>query len=341
MGSLDATASQIQLLRQALLVNFAIGLQLDAVGNNHGVPRPPLTTDDTLYRNVIKALAWLPKQGLLSFYSLLTAVFGTQEEVTNLLGRPWKVFEVNANEVIIEIPEALISGGLATNAYLHGANGFAHVTSGPTNTFTTDFDLQLSSAVSVIGLAIHIETSSGTWTDYTITGYSFSAGTATVQVSASTVPTGGGRFYLEVPGDNVDSYRGKYITTGGVISTYSTAAGPATNTLSVVGDVTRDVEQNMTISITINSAFTTRVVASAPSYSTPTNVTTVVITTTDVPGGQVGQQFVLAEEVADTATTPPHNDRIYLTGTGLYQVVQFYLDLLVRAAGIVVRLEVI
>ncbi len=342
MGSTDATSSVIRQVRQALLVSGAGGAYLDAVGNNRNVPRPPGTTDDELYRRVAKALMWLPKGLLLSWYSLLSAVFGTQEQVRAQLGRPWRVYEVNPNEVIIELPAALISGGLESSTYLHGASGFARVPSGPSNTFTTDFDLQLSSAVTVVGLAIHVETAPGTWTDYTVTSYSFNAGTstATVQVSASTLPTGGGRFYLEVPGDGVDSYRGDYVATGGVQTTYSTAAGPATNTLLVVGDVTRDVLHGMTATISISGVFSTRVI-NTTSYSSTTNVTTVVITTTDVPGGQVSQPFVLSQEVADTVITPPHNDRIYLTGTGLYQVVQFYLDLLVRTAGISARLAVI
>jgi len=584
MGSADATASVIRQVRQALLVTGAAGAYLDGVGNNRGVPRPENTSDDELYRRVIKALAWLPKSLLLSYYALLTAVFGSQEQVRARLGRSWKVYEVNANELIIELPAALLSGTLESSTYLHGATGFARVAAGPTNTFTTDFDLRLSSAVSVVGLAVHVETAPGTWADYTVTGYSFSAGTATVQVSASTLPTGGGRFYLEVPGDGAASYRGDYMAAGLVTSLYSTAAAVTlTNTLSVVGDVTGTVLPGMTVQVGIGGALQNRVVSSlsyspvasfpataaataaaagggtwsagwlgedpsaqlgaafggtnlpevsgggSPVYrvpgplgdfavrvtvpntgwtaastafldigtgdlcgiavvrvtsapatadyvcsktdfagghgftvqvgadghvafemigtlhlfaSTPVgavvpgdwtvvmwaldrgtnrgrvatqslgsgvqkvspesdttgmgsmaiaspfrvagagaldspleiaavymgvgagaaaglsanlaarlasfcaslgapNVTRVVLTTTDVPGGQAKQPFILPEEVADTATTPPHNDRIYLTGTGLYQVVQFYLDLLVRTAGIAVRLVIL
>ena len=340
MGSSDATASQIQLLRQALLVNYAVGQQLDAVGNNHGVPRPEDTEDDDLYRGVIKALAWLPKQILLSYYSLLTAVFGTQEAVKSTVGRPWRVFEVNANEVIIELPAEIIAGNTEVSTYLHGASGYARVASGPSNTFSADFDLSLSSAVSIVGLNVYVETAPHTWTAYTVSSYGFSAGVATVVVSASTLPTGGGRFYLEVPGDLVDSYRGKYIASGGFESTFSTTPGPDTNTLLVVGDATRDVPTGVTILVSVNNIFQTRV-TSTLSYSTATNVTTVVLTTTDVPGGQVDQVVLLAQEVTDTPTTPPHSDRIYFAGTGLYQVVQFYLDLLVRTAGVSVRLEVV
>lgn len=340
MGSTDATASQIQLLRQALLVNYAVDAQLDAVGNNHNVPRPEDSDDDELYRRIIKALAWLPKQVLLSYYSLLTAVFGTQEAVKAAVGRSWMVYEVNPNEVIIELPAALVAGNIEASAYLHGASGFARVASGPSNQFTTDFDLQLSAATSVVGLTIVVETSPSTWTSYTIASYAFAAGVATVTVSASTLPTGGGRFYMAVPGDGTASYRGKYIAPGGFTSAYSTGAGPDTNTLSVIGDATEGVPVGSTVTIAVDGAFTTRV-TSTLTFDPTTNVTMVVLTTTDVPGGQAAQAFSLPQEVADTATTPSHSDRVYITGQGLYQVVQFYLDLLVRAAGIVVRLEII
>lgn len=585
MGSTDAASSMIRQVRQALLVTGAAGTYLDAVGNNRGVPRPDNTSDDELYRRVIKALAGLPKGLSLSYYALLSSVLGSQEQVRLRLGRPWRVYEVNANEVVVELPVGLTSGTLETSTYLHGASGFARVPSGPSNTFTTDFDLSLSSAVSVVGLAIHVETTPGTWTSYTVSSYSFNAGTstATVQVSASTLPTGGGSFFLEVPGDGAASYRGDYLAAGATQSLYSTAAGPpVTNALLVVGDVTGDVLPGSLVQVSIGGAFQPRVVSSlsysaaanyppsaaalaaaagggtwsagwlcedpaasllaafggvdlpevsgggSPAYRVPgpfgdfavrvsvpntgflaassafldadatkdvcgvvvmraaafagvtfvlskatfsgpptysiqltstniqfvlqgtvtasatvpdtilannewfavmfalergtntarigiqslasgttsvgssvstttvgtlsnaagfrlcgagsldttvevaaaymgvavaaasglpanlgtrlssfcaslgaPNVTRVTLTTTDVPGGQTNQPFLVAQELADTATTPPHSDRVYLTGTGLYQIVQFYLDLLVRAAGVVVRLVIV
>jgi len=340
MGSTDATSSLIRQVRQALLVSGAAGQYLDAVGNNRRVPRPDNTSDDELYRRVIKALAWLPKGKLLSYYSLLSAVFGSQEQVRSQIGRPWRLYEVNANEVVIELPAALISGTLESSTYLHGAHGFARVPSGPSNTFTTDFDLALSSATTIVGRGVHVETAPGTWTSYTVASYSFAAGVATVQVSAATLPAGGGRFYLEVPGDGAASYRGDYVAAGGLQTTYATAAGPATNTLLVVGDVSRDAVAGTTVQLSVGGALQTRVVSTA-AFSGAANTTTVVVTTTDVPGGQADQVFVVGQEVADTATAPPHSDRVYLTGTGLYQVVEFYLDLLVRTAGVKVRLEVI
>ncbi len=341
MGSTDAIASMIQQVRRSLLVSGAFGASLDVVGNNRGVPRPSNTNDDELYRRVIKVLAWMPKGLLLSYYSLIAAVFGSQEQVKAQLGRSWKVYEVNPNEVVIELPVGLIAGALEFATYLHGASGYGRVPlPGPSNAFTTNFDLSLSRATTIVGSNLYFETALGTWTSYTISSYAFSAGVATVIVNTATLPAGGGRFYLEVPGDGSASYRGDYLATSGVRSLYSTAAGPLTNTLSVVGDVTQAVRPAMTASIGINGATQIRVISTL-SYSSATNVTTVTITTTDVPGSQVNQAFVVAQEMSDTVTTPPHADRIYLTGTGLYQVVQFYLDLLVRTSGVVVRLEII
>lgn len=343
MGSTDADFSMIQQVRRAMLVRTSMGAQLDAVGNNHGVPRPDGTTDDDLYRRVIQALAWLPKGLLLSYYALLSAVLGSQEQVRAQFGRPWRVYEVNANEVVIEVPSLLVNPGPEVSSYLHGASGVAHVASGPTDTFTTDFDLQRAAAISVVGLAIHVETSPDTWTDYVVVGYAFdpSISTATVQVSASTLPTGGGRFYLEVPGDGVASFRGDYVATGGVTSTYSTSIlFGLTNTLMVVGDVTAAVMPGVTVTISVSGVFQTRVV-STTSYDVTTNITTVVVTTMDVPPGQLHLPFIVAQEMADTATTPSHEDRVYLTGAGSYQIVQFYLDLLVRSSGIVVRIQII
>lgn len=341
MGSTDADLSQIQLLRRALLVNYAVDSQLDAVGGNRGIPRPPLTTDAEIYRRVIKSLAFIPKQVLLAYYSLLTAVLGSQESVAQTAGRPWRVFEVNPNEVIIELPASIIAGNIETSAYRHGANGYARIASGPTDTFTTDFDLQPSSATTLVGKAIYVETSAGTWTAYTILAYSYNATThvATVQVSASTLPAGGGNFYLGIPGDGTASYRGKYVATDGFASTYSTGGGP-TDTILVSGDVTEATRPGMILSLFITSAFSPRVVLTT-SYSVTTNITTIVLTTSTVPGGVISQPVLLAQEVADTVTTPPHDDRVYLTGNGLYEVVEYYLDLLVRTAGIVVRLEIV
>lgn len=341
MGSTDATESLIRQVRRALLVSGSFGVYLDAVGNNRSVPRPDNTSDDELYRRVIKALAWLPKGLLLSYYALISAVLGSQEQTRLQVGRSWKVYEVNANEIILELPSELISGSPEVSSYLHGVSGYAGVSAGPSNTFTTSGDVRVGSAATLVGASIQVFFG-GVWNDYTISSVSYNAGTnlSTVVVSAATIPAGGGQFSIVVPGDGVASYRGDYLAAGGGQSLYSTSAGPATNTLLVVGDVTEGVTSGMTVQVSIGGAFHGRVVSSS-SYSSATNVTTVVITTSDVPGGQVSQPFLIPQETADTTTTPPHDDRVYLSGQGLLDVVLFYANLLVRTSGIVLRVEIV
>ena len=44
---------------------------------------------------------------------------------------------------------------------------------------------------------------------------------STITVSASTLPDGGGYFYVEVPGDNTSSYRGDYLASSGFTTSHS------------------------------------------------------------------------------------------------------------------------
>lgn len=335
------TESNISLGRKMCLLRFAQGIYLDVIGNNYGVARPWQDAgDDEIYRRIIMVMAWQPKTILFTIYGLMSAVFGTQAQLVNDSKRPWRIYEVNPNEFIVELPSALISTSNVNASYLHGHADYAYVTSGPTDTFTTPGDVTKASATTLVGKNIYVYYS-GAWHSFTILAASYNSGTgkSTVQVSAATIPTGGGRFYIEVPGDGTASYRGDYIAAGFFLSSYSTPGGPNTNTLLVIGDATQDVAAGATVIIGVNGALSPRVTSSL-SYSNATNVTTVVLTTTDVPGGQVGQVFQQSQEVADTATTPPHDDRIYLSGLGLFDVAKPYLDL-IRAAGVIMRVEVI
>jgi hypothetical protein len=142
-----------------------------------------------------------------------------------------------------------------------------------------------------------------------------------------------------VPGDDVSSYRGDFLASGGQIAPFSTAAGPPTTTLLVIGDITT----NITIGDPVEgSTMTTPIFTTVVSlsYSPTTNLTTLVVLA-PFPGGLNGQTLIRQQLLADTSTTPPHDDLVYLTGLGLYEVVQYYLDFLVRASGIVVRTALI
>lgn len=337
------TDSMIRTAKQMMLLRTSVAPWLDVIGNNYGIPRPDQTNDDEIYRRCIMVLAWQPKTILFTTYGLMSAVFGTQDSFVAQNIRPWRIYEVNPNEFIIEIPSELLATSNENATYLHGWSGYAFVASGPTDTFTTPGDVSQASATTLVGKNLYVYIS-GTWTAYTVSTFSYSSSTntSTIKLSAATLPAGGGPFYLDVPGDGTASYPGDFLATSGFVGSYSTTAGPATNTLHVVGDCSQDVDTNggQTIHISISGTVTTRVVSSV-SYSSTTNISTVVITTTDVPGGLAGETFLLPEEAADTPTTAPHGLRVYITGTGLFEIVKFYMDLLVRAAGIVMRLEII
>ena len=324
-----------------MLVESAEGDFLSIIGNNFGVPRPPQVITDDMYRELVQLLAWLPKTVLSTTYWLMDRVLGTQAALVTAGQRPWKIYEVNANEIIIELPLDIITATNENASYLHGPSGYAYVPAGPSNTFTTPGDLSVASATTLVGKTIMVNTAVGTWTEYTVNVFSYSSGTglSTVQVSAATLPTGGGLFYFLIPGDNVSSYRGDYLASGGIQAPFSTAAGPPTTTLLVVGDVTQHIAVGDTITgSTTTTPITTTV--SSLTYVPTTNVTTMVVGAA-FPAALVGQTLTRVLEQADTSTTTTHDDRVYLTGFGLYEVVQFYLDFLVRASGIVVRLVLI
>jgi hypothetical protein len=330
-------ASAVRRTRLSLLVDSADGNFLSIIGNSFGVPRPPQVVGDDMYRQLVQLLSWLPKTILSTTYKLIEIILGTQAEILLTGNRPWKLYEVNANEFIIELPLTIISTTNQNASYLHGPSGYGFVPTGPVNTFTTPGDLQPASATTFVGMTLMFNTAPGVWTEYTVVSFSYNPGTdiSTVVVSAATLPAGGGSFYILVPGDEVSSYRGDFLASGGQIAPFSTAAGPPTTTLLVIGDLTTNVAVGDPVrGSTTTTPITTSVVSR--SFNPATNITTVVVAA-PFPGGLIGQTFQRDQLAADTSTTPQHDDLVYLTGLGLYEVVQYYLDFLVRASGIVVR----
>jgi hypothetical protein len=330
-------ASAVRRARLSMLVDSADGNYLSIVGNSFGVPRPPQVVGDEMYRQLVQLLSWLPKTILFTTYKLVEIILGTQASILLAGGRPWKLYEVNPNEFIIELPLSLIAATNANASYLHGPSGYGFVPTGPVDTFTTPGNLQPASATTFVGMTLMFNTALGVWTEYTVVAFSYNPGTntSTVQVSAATLPGGGGMFYILVPGDGVSSYSGDFLASGGQIAPFSTAAGPPTTTLLVTGDLTTNVTMGDPVQgSTTTTPINTTVVSL--SYSPLTNITTVIVVAM-FPGGLSNQTFIRAQLVADTSTTPPHDDLVYLTGLGLYEVVLYYLDFLVRASGIVVR----
>jgi len=334
------TMSAVQRAKASMFTNTAEGSFLSAVGQNYGVPRPQLTINDDLYRQLIQLLAWQPKTILFTLYKLMGIVFGSQASIIVAGDRPWRIYEVNPNEIIIELPTSLIAGSNETGTYLHGWYGVAAVPAGPSDTFTTTGDVTTSSATTLVGKTLYTITPTGTVTTYTIVTatYDEPTDTSTIEVSAATLPTGGVRFWIDIPGDGTASYRGDFLAPSGFTGTFATAAGPDTDTIEVTGDASLDLSVDHTVVLVYEGALHEHVIDTI-SYDSATGITTIVMTAATIPGGLTAETLYHLVEAADTSTTADHDDRVYLSALGAYEIVAYYLDLLVRAAGIVVRLE--
>jgi hypothetical protein len=324
--------SAMQNVKRALFVDTAQGADLTTIGDNYGVPRPAQVVSDALYARLLQVLAFLPKTTLATLYRLLTAVFGSQDAFTAVNTRPWRIYEVNPNEYIIELPLALLAATNETASYLHGWSGYASVTVAG-DTFTTPGDLGIE-----VGSLLHVL--NGTWVSHSVATRTYNAGTnlTTVTVTAPSLPLGGGLFYAEVPGDGLMSYRGDFLATGGFVGTYTTLPGPPTATLSVQGDAVPHVQPGRIIYLTYSGVLHPYTV-STRAYDPLTGRTMVVVTAATIPANLSNEALLQEHEGADTPTTPDHGDRVYLTGLGAYEIIEFYLTKLVRAAGVVARIE--
>jgi hypothetical protein len=72
---LSGNTSDLEHLRRGFLVNFALGADLDVVGRNLGLHKCPGLTDDQ-WREIIRTMAYLPKQPPSAFDAALTALLG-------------------------------------------------------------------------------------------------------------------------------------------------------------------------------------------------------------------------------------------------------------------------
>ncbi len=103
--------------QQALSLRTATGSDLSAIAGNYGVNRPDFAVSDDVFRALVPLLATQPKGVLSIFYAMLTAIVGPQATAG------WQVYEVLPNQLVLEIPAALLSGfgqaTLASATYLH------------------------------------------------------------------------------------------------------------------------------------------------------------------------------------------------------------------------------
>ena len=341
------TVSAIGQARRDMMLSTAEGAALTTIGQNYGVRRPPLLTDDEIYRRCVQVLAWQPKMILFTTHALMTAVFGSPQQLVADGERPWRIYEVNANEIIIEVPSALLAQSNATASYYHGWDGYAYnATGSASDEFTTEGDVRTTQSTTLVGTELYAYVG-GAWSAYEILAVSYSSTTnlSTLQIDTVAIDPGGTLFHITHAGDDSQSYKGDYVAPSGQVATFSTAAGSGTtNTITMPGDATLELSQDMTLSLIYSGQPHTAVITSPPSYTTTALPPTAGdYTTFDVdilvPEGLTAGVVVKAIERADTTTTAVHDDRVYFTENGLYAVFDYYFNALVRAAGIVVRFE--
>ncbi len=345
-GSIE-TSSAIQDARSSMLLPFASGSFLTVIGQNYGVPRAPQlsVTDDALYRAIIPVLAWSAKTIKRTTYALLGTIFGTQAALIAANQRPWRVYEVTANEIVFEIPANLIVTTNANASYLHGWSGYALNASGSASTtFTTPGDVRTAQAPTIAGSAICWLYLSGAWSQNTPTTVTYSATTdlTTFTFGSAIVPSGGCPFFIDVVGDGTTtSFRGDYIAASEFVSPFVQDPADPTTTIRLIGDQTIALVSGFVVSLIYNAAPHAFTLSADPTYDATSNRTLVTLTAA-VPA-LINGVLLHPQEVADGVSPPtaPHNDRVYLSGFGVYDVFKYYYDLLVRAAGIVVRLEIV
>lgn len=94
---MSRNTSAVDLVRRGMLVNFAVGEDLDIIARNLGLHRCPGLTEDQL-RAIIKAIAYYPKQIRQAYVELLQALTGGTEAsgaftiTEKLVTNPWTVF---------------------------------------------------------------------------------------------------------------------------------------------------------------------------------------------------------------------------------------------------------
>jgi hypothetical protein len=147
-------------------------------------------------------------------HRLAECIFGTQAAIEAGGDRAWAIYEVNANEVIFEMPTHLIVGTEETASYLHGYPGKVTTIVGPnTDTFTTPGDITFATS-NIVGLTVYLF-HTGIWNAHTVNSATYSSGTglSTVVTSAASIPGGlaSTPAFLDVIGDGVLSWEGDFM----------------------------------------------------------------------------------------------------------------------------------
>ena len=111
--------SGLELLRRALLVDYAEGVDLDRVGRNLAVVRPR-GTSDAIMRSLIKVLAYLPRGTIYALELVLEAFFPGGGYTNENIPYPapvdkWLIYEdrVGKNNTVYILPPTLAEGSVS------------------------------------------------------------------------------------------------------------------------------------------------------------------------------------------------------------------------------------
>jgi hypothetical protein len=329
-------------------------------------------------------LAWQPKTILFTVHNLLGCIFGTQDEIEAAGNRAWEVFEVNPNEILLELPIFLISGSSENATYMHGFSGNATTTGGTaaTGSITT---IAVASLVDGETFTLDDGVNPARVFELDVTGDGVTAGRVAVDVSgdttadnvrdtiisvinaqnrsffAQTASNGGAatvtltQDLVGTPGNTTQS---ETVTNAGFVVTNMTT-GADTDTFTVPGDITQAASAltGLDVYLFYGGVFNVHSISTA---SFTAGVSTVITTVSDIPGlfsapmlldvpgdGTLSHagDFLApdATEKADGTSplTVSHDERVYLYGQAGLDIFVFYMESLVKAAGVTLRTEII
>lgn len=137
--NLNSNLNALQLVRNCLLIDYAEGPYLDAIGRKYGLPRKPLYGDDSLYRELIKAIVFSPRGTVYGIELALNALlgYGNYEIYEDLIR--------HHNEVFIKVADDYF---LNDNPYgeTYLSESLFGITSGSSNTIVLPYEpLKVSS----------------------------------------------------------------------------------------------------------------------------------------------------------------------------------------------------
>lgn len=119
--------SYLDKLRRALLLDYAAGEDLNVIGRNFGLIRHPVFTEDAVYREVIRGIAYNPKGSMLGLELALTGMAGAGnfEIYEDLIRYPCQVFVKLTGEAIIHSAQKGTGKAWMTDRYYDALRGTA------------------------------------------------------------------------------------------------------------------------------------------------------------------------------------------------------------------------